>query len=75
MRHGGFGFNLLSKMQWPIIIGLHLGIRSGDWDLRMASIKQMAPIFTAFDHQNYQKLLGRHIADTLCMPSSVLTML
>lgn len=22
---------------------------------------------------NYQKLIGRHIADTLCMPSSMLT--
>ncbi len=42
-------------------IGLFLGIRSGDWDLRMAAPKQMAPIFSAFDHPNYQKLKGRHI--------------
>ncbi len=55
-------------------VGLFLGIRSGDWDLRMASKKQMAPVFTAFDHPNYQKLIGRHIADILCMPSSVQTM-
>ncbi len=55
-------------------IGLFLGSRSGDWDLRIAALKQMAPIFSAFDHPNYQKLIGRHIADVLCMPSLVLSM-
>ncbi len=55
-------------------VGLFLSIRSGDWHLRMASMKQMAPVFTAFDHPNYQKLIGRHLADVLCMPTQVLTM-
>ncbi len=54
-------------------VGLFLAIRSGDWHLRMASMKQMAPVFTAFDHPNYQKLISRHIADVLCMPTQVLT--
>ena len=55
-------------------IGLFLAIRSGDWYLRTACIKQMAPVFTAFDHTNYQKLISRHLADLLIMPQSVLTM-
>ena len=38
-------------------VTLFLSIRSGDWQLRMAGMKLMAPIFTAFDHPTYQKLL------------------
>jgi len=55
-------------------VGLFLAIRSGDWQLRVASMKLMAPIFTAFDHQTYQKLIAQHIADILCMPPSILSM-
>ena len=35
----------------------------------------MAPLFTAFDHPNYRKLISRHLADLLTMPQSVITML
>ena len=56
-------------------LGLFLGIRSGDWNLRTACVKQMAPVFTAFDHANYQRLISRHLADILTMPQSVITML
>lgn len=31
-------------------ISLYLSMRSGDWELRMNSIKNMAPLFTTFDH-------------------------
>ena len=55
-------------------VGLFLAIRSGDWDLRTACIKQMASVFTAFDHANYCKLISQHLADLLCMPQSILTM-
>ena len=55
-------------------VGLFLAIRSGDWQLRVASMKLMAPIFIAFDHQTYQKLIAQHIADILCMPPSILSM-
>ena len=55
-------------------VGLFLAIQSGDWCLRTACVKQMASVFTAFDHQNYRKLISRHLADLLCMPDSVLTM-
>ena len=55
-------------------IGLFLAIRSGDWQLRMASMKLMAPTFTAFDHPTYQKLISQHLADLLSMPAPIITM-
>ena len=48
-------------------------IRSGDWHLRMASMKLMAPIFTAFNHPTYQHLIS-HLTDVLYMPPSFLDM-
>ena len=41
-------------------LALFLAIRSGTWELRLASIKLMAP---AFDHQTYRKLIAQHLAD------------
>ena len=55
-------------------IGLFLAIRSGDWQLRMASMKSMAALFTAFDHPTYQKLISQHLADILTMPTPIVTM-
>ena len=55
-------------------VGQFLAMRSGNWHLRQASIKLMAPVFTAFDHQIYQKVISQHLADILCMPPSILTM-
>ena len=42
-------------------IALYLSMRGGDWELRMASMKLMAPVFTAFDHQIYLKLISIHL--------------
>lgn len=53
-------------------IGLFLAIRSGNWDLRLASIKLMAPIFTAFDHQTYRKLIAQHLADLCKFPNEII---
>ena len=53
-------------------IGLYLAIRSGDWDLRMVSIKMMAPIFSAFDHSTYQNLIAQNLADIQSLPQAVL---
>ena len=55
-------------------VSMFLAIRSADWYLRTASIKKMAPVFTAFDHVHYRKLIARHLADLLIMPKSVTTM-
>ena len=49
-------------------VGLFLAIRGGDWQLRMTSMKLMAPIFTAFDHATYCRVISQHVADILCMP-------
>ena len=55
-------------------VGLFLSIRSGDWYLRTACIKQMAAVFCAFDHSNYRRLISRHLTDIVTMPDSVLEM-
>ncbi len=52
-------------------VGLYLAIRGGEWDLRMACIKLMAPVFAAFDHQTYKKLIAKHISDVLSLPTSI----
>ena len=48
--------------------GLFLAIQSGDWQLRMASMKSMAAVFTAFDHSTYQKPISQHLVDLQTMP-------
>ena len=55
-------------------VGQFLAMRSGDWYLRLASVKLMAPVFTAFDHSTYQKVISQHLADILCMPPPILAM-
>ena len=53
-------------------VSLFLAIRSGDWDLRIASIRSMAAVFTAFDHSTYQKLISRHLEDVFKMPAPII---
>ena len=52
-------------------IALFSSIRSGNWDLRLASIKLMAPVFSAFDRPTYRKLIPQHLADCLLLPCAV----
>lgn len=54
-------------------VALFLAIRSGNWDLRMAAIKSMAPLFAAFDRVKYQKLIAMHIVDMLSLPTDTLS--
>ena len=50
-------------------------IRSSKWDLRIAAIKSMAALFTAYDRPNYQKLVAQHINDLLTMPQEIIEQL
>ena len=54
-------------------VGLFLAIRSGYWKCRVASIKLMAPIFTAFDHQTYRRVIAQHLADIKSMPDNIIS--
>ena len=55
-------------------ISLFLAVRSGDWDLRLAGVKATAPVFTAFDHNTYQKLISQHLEDIATMPAPITAM-
>ena len=53
-------------------INLYLSVRAGDWNLRVASIKQMAAVFTACDRQHYSKLIPQHLAECAQMPNTTI---
>lgn len=44
-------------------IALFSAVRSANWDLRLAGLKTMAPIFSAFDRPTYRKVMPQHLAD------------
>ena len=54
-------------------MSLFTGLRTRDWNLRVASLKQMAPLFCAFDRPIYSKILPDHIMDMLCLPEIIIT--
>ena len=53
-------------------IALFCAIRSGNWHLRLAALKTMAPVFCAFDRPTYRKLIPQHLADCLLLPDDIL---
>ena len=50
-------------------IGLYMSLRYRIWDMRMASLKKMVPLFSAFDHTCYQKLIPQHLLDVFKLPN------
>ena len=54
-------------------VALYVAIRNGDWHLRCAAIRALAPIFFALNKPKYQVLLGQAIMDFRILPHAVLT--
>ncbi len=53
-------------------IGLYIANRLGNWDLRIASLKGLLPLFHAFDHPNYSRILPWHIYHMSTLPDYIL---
>ena len=54
-----------------VYIGLYTSIRSGNWTLRLSSLKEMCPLLTAYDRVNYLKNLPQHFAELMSLPESI----
>ena len=52
-----------------------ISVRSSNWHLHLASLKQLAPIFAAFDWGYYAWIPPHHLAEVQCFPSIVLNCL
>jgi hypothetical protein len=53
-------------------VQLYLAIRSGNWNLRLSAIKQMAPLFFAFDQNVYMELIPHHLAELSTYPNEII---
>ena len=56
-------------------MALYTAIRCKNWNLRISSLKMMAPLFTAYDRTTYQQLVPHHLADIQTFPDVVLASL
>ena len=53
-------------------LALFIGVRTRSWNLRMAGVKEMAPLFVVFDRPTYRKLIPHYLTQVLLMPNEVL---
>ena len=51
--------------------GYYFAIGSGNFALRNACLPKLAELFFAYNHRNYQELVGQHIKDLNDMPSYI----
>ena len=55
-----------------VFLTLYLAVRTGDWELYVASLKEMAALLFAFNRPHYQKLIVQHLSNLLVMPKELL---
>ena len=53
-------------------VGYYISIRSGNWLLRNACLRAVAPLFFAYNHNKYEELCTTAIKDSLTLPSDIL---
>ena len=53
-------------------IQLYSAIRNGNWALRLAAIKSMAPLFIAFDQDVYMHIIPHHLNEVSKYPQPIL---
>ena len=51
----------------------YFSIRSGNWNLRMASLPKLGEMFFAYAHIKYEELICQHINDMFMAPSELLS--
>ena len=51
---------------------LYIGVRGSNWNLRLAGLKRMVPLFAAFDRDTYERIIPRHLADLKSFPTHIL---